>query len=105
VPKVTQEAAASGVPCIVFGYYEAPTVVDGRKSHVVWSDGEFAQRLAEMVHNAKLRNKMAKRGREFASAWDWDVLAAQWEEEIISIVAKLRSYPHQCRQSFVYRRF
>ena len=104
VPKVTQEAAASGVPCIVFGYYEAPTVVDGQNGHVVWSDGELAQRLAELLHNAELRNKMARRGREFACAWDWDVVAAQWEQEIVSIIGKLRSSAHQCRQSFVYRR-
>jgi glycosyltransferase involved in cell wall biosynthesis len=103
VPKVTQEAAASGVPCIVFGYYEAPTVVDGQNGHVVWSDGELAQRLAELLHNAELRNKMARRSREFACAWDWDVVATQWEQEIVSIIGKLRSSPRQCRQSFVYR--
>jgi glycosyltransferase involved in cell wall biosynthesis len=86
VPKVTQEAAASGVPCIVFGFYEAPTVVDGQNGYVVWSDGEFAQRLAELLNNAALRNKMARRGREFACAWDWNVVSAQWEQRLMEII-------------------
>ncbi|MCL2452860.1 MAG: glycosyltransferase family 4 protein, partial [Alphaproteobacteria bacterium] len=38
VPKAVQEAVACGVPCIVYGTYETPSVVDGQNGWVVWSD-------------------------------------------------------------------
>jgi glycosyltransferase involved in cell wall biosynthesis len=86
VPKATQEAAACGVPCIIFGTYEAPSVVDGQNGYAVWSDGELAQRLGELLSSADLRGEMSRRGREMATAWDWAVVAARWQRELLGVV-------------------
>jgi glycosyltransferase involved in cell wall biosynthesis len=69
----------------VFGYYEAPSVVDGRNGYVVWSDGELEQRLGELLKDPTLREEMGQRGREMAQAWDWSVVAPQWEQRLIAI--------------------
>jgi glycosyltransferase involved in cell wall biosynthesis len=90
-PKATQEAAASGLPCIVFGHYEAPSVVDGRNGYVVWSDDELERRLGELLQDPTLREKMGARGREMARVWDWSVVAPQWEEQIIALIEGTRS--------------
>jgi glycosyltransferase involved in cell wall biosynthesis len=89
-PKATQEAAASGLPCIVFGHYEAPSVVDGRNGYVVWSDDELGRRLGELLQDPILREKMGACGREMAAAWDWSVVAPQWEQALLGIIGSLR---------------
>ena len=86
VPKVTQEASASGVACIVFGYYEPSSVVDGQNGYVVWSDGELESRLGELLGNPGLCEEMGTRGWEISRAWDWAVVAPQWEELLLGIV-------------------
>ncbi len=91
VPKVTQEAAASGIPCIVFGYYEAPSVIDGRNGYVVWSDGELERRLGELLQDPIAREEMGRHGREMAQGWDWSVVAPQWEQHIIALIEGARS--------------
>jgi glycosyltransferase involved in cell wall biosynthesis len=86
VPKVTQEAAASGVPCVVFGYYEPPSVIDGQNGYLVWSDGELDQRLGELLENPGLCADMGKAGREMARAWDWSVVAPLWERALVKVI-------------------
>jgi glycosyltransferase involved in cell wall biosynthesis len=89
VPKATQEAVASGVPCIVFGCYESPSVIDGENGYVVWSDSELEQRLGELLENASLCAEMGRRGCEMSRTWDWDVVAPQWERGLVRIVESL----------------
>lgn len=86
VPKATQEAAASGIPCVVFGYYEPASVIDGQNGYVVWSDSELERRLSELLENASLCEEMGKRGRELARAWDWALVAPQWEQGLLRII-------------------
>ena len=59
VPKVTQEAAACGLPQVIFGYYEAPTVIDGYNGFVVWSDAEMLARVRQLLDSAHLANAWA----------------------------------------------
>lgn len=92
-PKATQEAAASGLPCVVFGHYESPSVIDGENGFVVWSDDELEQRLGELLDNDVLRAEMGRRGSEMARAWDWNVVAPLWERELLAIAARLQ-LPH-----------
>jgi glycosyltransferase involved in cell wall biosynthesis len=89
VPKATQEAAASGVPCIVFGFYEPTSVIDGQNGYVVWSDNELKHRLGELLESASLREDMGRRGREVARAWDWTVVAPQWEGALLGLIENL----------------
>lgn len=88
VPKVSQEAAACGLPVILFGYYEAPSVVDGENGFVVWSDEELEERLKQLSTDPKLVTKMGNRGAEMAKEWSWDSVAGQWETEIFQAVTK-----------------
>jgi len=82
VPKVTQEAAACGLPVILFGYYESPSVVDGENGFVVWSDEAMFSRLAELLGNPELLVTMGQNGARLAKSWEWDVLAPQWERHV-----------------------
>jgi glycosyltransferase involved in cell wall biosynthesis len=93
VPKATQEAAASGVPCVVFGYYEPVAVIDGQNGYVVWNDSELESRLGELLENPKLREEMGRNGREISPAWNWALLAPQWERGLLRVIESVRSAP------------
>jgi hypothetical protein len=86
VPKVTQEAAAAGLAQVIFGHYEAPTVVHGRNGFVVWSDEELISRTGELIDDASLTERMGRAGAEMAEVWSWDIVAPQWERRIIAIL-------------------
>lgn len=86
VPKVTQEAAACGLPVVLFGYYETPSVIDGENGFVVWNDDELFARVSELIENRELAVRMGQKGARLANAWDWDVLAPQWESAIKALI-------------------
>lgn len=83
VPKVTQEAAACGLPIVAYGYYETPTVVDGHNGFSVWSDEEFCERVSTLISDCNLAGAMGQRSAQMARQWNWDLLAPQWENEIL----------------------
>lgn len=83
VPKVTQEAAAAGLAQIIFGFYEAPTVVNDVNGFVVWNDSEMAERLGALLDNRELIERMGRAGEAMAQSWSWDRLAPLWERRII----------------------
>ncbi len=86
VPKVTQEAAACGLPCIIFGHYEAHSVKDGYNGYVVWDDFQFTEKLGNLINNRSLIREMGDNGAEMAKEWSWDKLAPVWENKIIEIM-------------------
>lgn len=90
VPKVTQEAAACGLPVIVFGYYESPTVVDGDNGYVVWSDQELMERIDILLKEPDLRRRFGAHGAAMAQGWDWDQLAPQWERQVMRFHEPIR---------------
>lgn len=83
VPKVTQEAAACGLPVLVYGFYEAPSVVDGVNGFVVWDDAELFQRVDELLGSPGQRKAMAAAGVEMARAWSWEQVAPRWFAEVM----------------------
>lgn len=83
VPKVTQEAAACGLPVVLFGFYESPSVTDGKNGRIVWSDDELYATVAAVLNKAGLMVEMGKVGAVMAEKWSWDYLAPQWEEVIL----------------------
>lgn len=84
VPKVTQEAAACGCAQVIFGFYEAPSVVHEENGFVVWDDDEFYRRTSQLIQDRQLNKAFGTAGAELASRWDWDLVAAQWQETICS---------------------
>jgi glycosyltransferase involved in cell wall biosynthesis len=85
VPKVTQEAAACGLAQVIFGYYEAPSVVDSQNGFVVWNDDDFFVRVGELVNHPRLISALGRTGADMARAWDWSVVAQKWQERLIEI--------------------
>jgi glycogen(starch) synthase len=83
VPKVSQEAAACGLPVVVFGFFEAPSVQDGVNGFVVWNDEQFFRRVAELLCNPERAAQMGEIGAKMGKQWDWDVLAPKWQSTII----------------------
>jgi glycosyltransferase involved in cell wall biosynthesis len=88
VPKVTQEAAACGLPVIVFGFYEAPSVIHDKNGFVVWDDEELFHRIDTLLESAELRKSMGECGAMMAGEWSWDKLAPKWETEILSFLGR-----------------
>ena len=86
MPKVTQEAAAAGLAQIIFGFYEAPTVVDGKNGFVVWTDDEMYSRLGQLLESPGLVEQMGRAGVKMAGEWTWDLIAPRWEGRIIDVL-------------------
>lgn len=85
VPKVTQEAAACGLPVVLFGYYEAPSVVHGQNGYVAWDDEQFFKQVARLVKDKKKVCKMGNVSSEMAKKWCWEKIAKKWEVELLRI--------------------
>jgi glycosyltransferase involved in cell wall biosynthesis len=92
VPKVTQEAAACGLPIVLFGFFHAPSVKNGHNGHVVWTDDEFFTQVAALLDDPFCAASMGAMGAKLALSWDWDALAPQWETAISTLIEQSNSY-------------
>jgi glycosyltransferase involved in cell wall biosynthesis len=88
LPKVTLEAAASGLPCVVFRDYETPSVVDDVTGFQVTSFEEMVSRLRLLVRNQELRLRMGAAAVDHAKRFDWDVVAPQWQQVYSQVAAE-----------------
>lgn len=86
VPKVTQEAAACGLPVVLNGYFEAPSVLHERNGLVAWSDEELTGQVGRLIQDPQMRAGMGQKGAEMAKEWDWNRIAPQWEQVIVNFV-------------------
>ena len=82
VPKVTQEAAACGLPVIVYCHYETPSVEHDRNGLVVWSDEELIAGIGRLLDDGGLRRKMGLKGAAMMRALAWDAVAPRWERSL-----------------------
>lgn len=94
VPKVTQEAAACGLPVILYGFYESPTVVHEKSGFVAWDEEDFSRRVGELISDAAMRLRMGSAGVQMAPGWDWDKVAPLWEEKVSDLIGAGRSIGH-----------
>ena len=90
VPKVTQEAAACGLPVIAFRQYEPPTVVDEQTGFLVSDDRDVELRLGQLIDDAVLRRSLGMRAQELARDWDWGDIAKRWEQQVSQLVRSAR---------------
>jgi len=87
IPKVTLEAAATGLPCVVFRDYETPSVIDGLTGFQVGTVEEMMQALGKLLSNRMLRERMGVAARKHMEHFDWDVVSKQWESAYLEIAA------------------
>jgi glycosyltransferase involved in cell wall biosynthesis len=82
VPKVTQEAAACGLPVVLFGFYEAPSVIDGHNGFVVWDDEDFFEKSRRLIHDTRLGLDMGEKSARLAKQWNWGTVAKEWQAQL-----------------------
>lgn len=85
IPKVTLEAAATGLPCIVFRDYETPSVIDGTTGFQVASTEEMMQALEKLIADRSLREQMGEAARKHMANFDWDVVGRRWQNAYLEI--------------------
>jgi glycosyltransferase involved in cell wall biosynthesis len=91
VPKVTQEAAACGLPVVLFGHYEAPSVLHDETGFVVWSDDELVSAIEVLLKEPERLMRMGRKAAELAKDWDWSKIAPMWEASIMNALLTTRS--------------
>ena len=85
IPKVTLEAAATGLPCVVFRDYATPSVIDGVTGFQVATRDEMMQALARLIADRSLRQGVGEAARKHMANFDWDLVASQWEKAYLEI--------------------
>ncbi|WP_297791929.1 glycosyltransferase [uncultured Marinobacter sp.] len=86
VPKVTQEAAACGLPVVCMHYYEPFSVIDGVNGYQATDDAAYFSHMDELINDPSLRKRMGAASAEMAKDWNWDQLAVRWQEAIRDVV-------------------
>lgn len=87
IPKVTLEAAATGLPCVVFRDYDTPSVIDGLTGFQVRTIEEMIQALGKLLADRTLRERMGVAARKHMEHFEWDVVSKQWESAYLEIAA------------------
>jgi glycosyltransferase involved in cell wall biosynthesis len=87
MPKVTLEAAATGLPCVVFRDYQTPSVVDGVTGFQVGTPEELMTALERLIADRSLREQMGNAARKHVQQFDWDLVARQWQSAYLEIAA------------------
>jgi glycosyltransferase involved in cell wall biosynthesis len=87
IPKVTLEAAATGLPCVVFRDYETPSVVDAVTGFQVGTLEEMMQALGQLIDDRVLRERMGTAARKHMEKFDWNVVSTQWQNAYLEIAA------------------
>jgi glycosyltransferase involved in cell wall biosynthesis len=85
LPKVTLEAAASGLPCIVFRDYQTPSVVDGLTGFQVSTPEEMIDKLGLLLDDPALRTRMGRAARQHAERFSWNTVSRRWEQAYLDI--------------------
>lgn len=88
LPKVTLEAAACGLPILVFDNYNPESVLNNISGFIVHSEEELLEKLLLLVNDAKLREKMGLDGREYIKRFDWNIVVQMWEKLFLDCVSE-----------------
>lgn len=86
-PKVTLEAAAAGVPSLVYADYGADEwIIDHKNGFVVNSLDEMKDVIQELLETPILLQNASKNAIVMANMFDWTTLVKEWEKEIERLV-------------------
>lgn len=83
MPSVILEAMGCGLPVIASDVGGNNEIVhEGENGYLIKGDDVelIARRLAELINNKVLREKMGQRSRDFALNYDWERIMAQYEQ-------------------------
>ena len=86
VPKVTLEAAASGMPCVIFDDYQSPSVIDGITGFQVNTFEQMVERVRLLVDDQQLRWEMGTRAAEHVKKYDWGTVIKLLEDYFNTLV-------------------
>ncbi|WP_306253738.1 glycosyltransferase family 4 protein [Parvularcula sp. IMCC14364] len=89
VPKVTQEAAACGLPVVCMQYYEPFSVRHGVNGYLAEDDTAYAEHIETLIKDAELRARMGAAGAEMAEDWNWAHVAKRWQTAIRDTVHRV----------------
>jgi len=87
IPKVTLEAAATGLPSIVFRDYETPSVVDGITGFQVTTLAEMMQALRRLIEDRSMRERMGNAARKHVEKFDWNLVSRLWQNAYLDLAA------------------
>jgi glycosyltransferase involved in cell wall biosynthesis len=91
-PQVLGQAAASGLPAVAMEVYRPDYVVNGMSGFLVDNDEELAEKLDLLIRDPQLRISMGVAAVAHARKFDWDVIAAKWQQAFEEAVAKRREH-------------
>jgi glycosyltransferase involved in cell wall biosynthesis len=79
-PQVLGQAAASGLPAVAMDTYRPDFVLDGKTGFLANSDEELQQNLDVLLTQPELRKAMGQAAILHARRFDWDSVAARWQD-------------------------
>lgn len=86
--KTTLEAAATGLPAVVFDDYETTAVVNGETGFTVSTFDDMSRRVEQLLQDSELRLRMGAAAAEHARGFDWQVIAERWEDQLERLLAR-----------------
>ncbi len=85
-PKVILEAAASGIPSIVYSHYGASEwIIDGENGFVVNDFDQMKITIKRLIDNEDLLLKNSEGAILMAKKFDWNTLIKDWEESMLNL--------------------
>jgi glycosyltransferase involved in cell wall biosynthesis len=91
-PQVLLQAAASGLPIVAMKIYRPDYVVDGVTGLLADFDDELSENLSQLICRAELRETMGRAAAGHAQKFDWDEIAATWQNAFERAVAMRQRY-------------
>jgi glycosyltransferase involved in cell wall biosynthesis len=89
IPRVTLEAAATGLPCVIFRDYQTPSVLDGITGFQVGTTEEMMRALERLIADRSLRHQMGAAARKHVEKFDWDLVSGQWQNAYLEIASRV----------------
>lgn len=77
--KTTIEAAACGLPAVIFKDYESTAVIDGRTGFQVETFDDMVSKVRLLLNEPSLRRRFGEAALIHVRQFDWDVIARRWQ--------------------------
>ncbi len=77
--KTTIEAAACGLPAVIFKDYESTAVIDGRTGFQVETFDDMVSKVRLLLNEPSLRQRLGEAAVTHVRQFDWNVIARRWQ--------------------------